>query len=108
MRNITLAIDDDLLERARRKAAEKKTTVNAVVRESLRQFVSLDDERAQARRELGELIRRSTAELPSDWKWNREELYADRLLPRHERADLRGLTEDGADEGRSRRVDDDA
>ena len=35
MKNITLAIDEDVLERARLVAAEQKTTVNAMVREFL-------------------------------------------------------------------------
>ncbi|MGZ8369759.1 MAG: hypothetical protein ACXWVJ_06865 [Caulobacteraceae bacterium] len=94
MKNITLAIPDDLLAQARRRAAEKGTTINAFVRESLRQFVSVEDERALARRELVEMAKSSSARMGSDFKWDREEIYAERLFPRHE---YRGVRSDGED-----------
>ena len=90
MKNITLAIDDDLLERARRRAAQKGTSVNAVVREQLARFVDQDDERAQARRELVEMAHTSKGRLGPDYKWNREDAYAERLFPRHQPDRLRG------------------
>jgi hypothetical protein len=40
MRNITLAADDDLIERARLIARAQRTTLNAVFREWLAQFAS--------------------------------------------------------------------
>jgi Family of unknown function (DUF6364) len=41
MRNLTLAVEDDILEQARIVAAENRTTVNAMVREHLSRVVSL-------------------------------------------------------------------
>ena len=38
MANLTLAIDDDILRRARARAAERGTSVNAVIRDLLEQF----------------------------------------------------------------------
>lgn len=90
MKNITLAIDDGLLERARVYAAVRKTTVNGLVRELLAQAVDEDTRIVEARKKLKALMERSTLELGPDFVWNREEIYADRLLPRHERPDLRG------------------
>ena len=38
MANLTIAIEDDLLKKARLKAVEDGTSVNAVVREFLREY----------------------------------------------------------------------
>ena len=38
MANLTLVIDDDVLRRARARAAERGTSVNAVIRDLLEQF----------------------------------------------------------------------
>jgi plasmid stability protein len=40
MANLTLTIDDDLLKRARMRALQRDTSVNALVREYLEQVVS--------------------------------------------------------------------
>ena len=89
MKNVTLSIDDRLLDRARRLAAGRGTSVNRMIREFLaREVATEEDAAARARRRMGELSR--LARPPTtDWEWNREEAYADRL-PRHERPDLRG------------------
>jgi hypothetical protein len=90
MKNITLAVDEDVLDRVRVIAAERKTTVNGLVREYLERIASEQDRRAEARRRLRELMEKSQARLGPDYKWNREELYEDRMFPRHQRSDLRG------------------
>jgi hypothetical protein len=90
MKNITLAVDEDILDRVRVIAAERKTTVNALVREHLEKIASEQDRRADARRRLRELMEKSEARLGPDYKWNRKELYEDRVFPRHQRSDLRG------------------
>lgn len=92
-KNITLAIDEAILEKARVYAAERKTTVNGMVREFLVRLVDEDQRLAETRRKLKHLIDGSTAELGPDYVWNREEIYADRLLSRHEHPDLRGSGE---------------
>ena len=88
-KNITLAIDEAVLEKARVVAAKRKTTVNGMVREFLTEVTSEDEKLAEARRGLLELALNSKAALGADYKWNREELYEDRVFPRHERAGLR-------------------
>ena len=42
MANLTLSVDDDLLSRARVRAAEQGTSVNAVVRELITGFAATD------------------------------------------------------------------
>ena len=50
MANLTLAIDDDLLHRARVRAAEQSTSVNAVVRDLLVAYSAADRVEAARRR----------------------------------------------------------
>ena len=50
MANLTLAIDDDLLHRARVRAAEQGTSVNAVVRDLLVAYSAADRVEAARRR----------------------------------------------------------
>ena len=92
MKNITLAVDADVLAKVRKRAAEKGTTVNAMVREHLARIAHEDEFAAQedARRGLRELMRASTARLGPDYKWNREELYDREALRRYQHPDLRG------------------
>ena len=94
MKNLTLAIDDDLLDKTRAYAESHGTTVNAMVREHFTNVVSQEARREEARRGLIELMRTSTGRLGPDYNWNREELYESRMLPGHQRSDLRGRNED--------------
>ncbi len=91
MKNITLAIDDELLAKVRRTAARQDTTVNALVRDYLTRLAQQDDRAAKARQGLLELSRQSTWEVPAGWKWSREDAYDRTNLRGHERADLRGV-----------------
>ena len=61
MANLTLNIDDAVLEEARSTAARSGTTVNAIVREHLTNLASREARIARARRRLAELAERSTA-----------------------------------------------
>jgi hypothetical protein len=88
MKNVTLAIDDSLLERARKLAAERGTSVNKMVREFLARETGTETEKQRKAREaLVELAKSSTYGMSGPW--NREEIYAERLS-RYERSDLRG------------------
>jgi predicted transcriptional regulator len=89
MKNITLSVDEKVLKRARAYAAKRGTTVNALVREHLAQIIREEEQWAEAKRGLKELMENPTGRLGPDYKWNREEIYAERLLPRHENSDLR-------------------
>lgn len=74
MKNITLAIEEDVLDAVRVYAAKRQTTVNAIVRDELARIAKADDRKARARRRLLELAEHSTAQMgPVTWK--REDLY---------------------------------
>ena len=77
MRNITLAIEDDVLERARIVAAKKRTTVNAAVRSYLEAFAAEEDRAADSQRRLTHLMDNPSGSLGKDFKWDREALYDD-------------------------------
>lgn len=74
MANLTIAIDDDLLHRARVRAAQLGTSVNAVLREYLKTWVRDDDARAQAIRRLLAQARRSKSG-SGGRTWTRDELH---------------------------------
>jgi hypothetical protein len=90
MKNITLAIDEDVLAQARTFAKARGTTVNALVREHLVQLVEQQRRRDAARKGLIELMAKSKARTGPGYRWHREELYEERMLPRHQHPDLRG------------------
>ena len=73
--NLTLSIDDELLAKSRMRASELGTTVNQVVRDYLRNFAGDID----VEEDLAEFERLSGKGNSGSWKFNREELYADRL-----------------------------
>ncbi|HYA81137.1 MAG TPA: DUF6364 family protein [Methylocystis sp.] len=75
MKNITLAIDEDVLKRARLVAAEQKTTVNAMVREFLANVAGRDERLEKAREGLRELMRNSKGRMRPDFKFSREETH---------------------------------
>jgi hypothetical protein len=74
MKNITLAVDEHTLEAVRLYAAERKTTVNALVRAELERIAQSEDRIAQARRRIRELAAKSEAGL-GPVTWDRESLH---------------------------------
>jgi hypothetical protein len=74
MKNVTLAIDEADLKSARRIAAERDTSVNALIRDYLHRLATENDRLAQARRKILALSRASTAKVGAK-RWKREDLY---------------------------------
>lgn len=76
MANLTIAIDDELLRRARVRAAEQGTSVNAVLREQLTRYAD-----ASSNARAAEAFLSLAGERPgrSAGPWTRDELYAERL-----------------------------
>ena len=74
MANITLKIDDDLLEKARQVAFQKKTSINAIVRERLEDFVSSDLNRDAALKGLDAFFSRCKARVGKK-SWTRDEIH---------------------------------
>ncbi|MEX0406171.1 hypothetical protein ABGN05_10890 [Aquibium sp. LZ166] len=99
MKNITLAIDEDLLGKARDLADRRKTSLNAMVRSLLQHEVEQEDRIAWAREGMRKLIEEKQARGGSSqpFQWSRDENYAereDRMLSRLERPPLRGFGEE--------------
>ena len=74
MANITLKIDNDLLEKARQMAFQSKTSVNATVKQKLEEFVSSDLAREDALKSLAAFSRRTKAEV-GEKTWTGDELH---------------------------------
>ena len=74
MANITLKIDDDLLERARELAFQRKTSINSIVRQRLEEFVSSDFRRDAALKGLQDFFNRTNARIGKK-HWSRNELH---------------------------------
>jgi plasmid stability protein len=71
---LTISIDDDLLRRARIRALEQGTSVNALLRDYLTSFAGRDETQDRA---LGELLELSlgSASRRGREKWSREDLH---------------------------------
>ena len=74
MKNITLAVDDTVLDAVRRYAATKNTSVNAIVREHLGRIARSQGRAREAMRELRAMSDRSDAEV-GPGTWTRDDLY---------------------------------
>lgn len=77
--NVTLSINDDLVERAREVARQQGTSLNAMVRRYLESVagVSRGEELAA---QFDELWRERSGR-SGGWRFNRDELYEDRVAP---------------------------
>jgi hypothetical protein len=73
-KNITLAIDEAVLEEARVYAAKRNTSVNGLVRDFLEGIAKQEDRTERARRRLRELVAQSTLEV-GEVTWKRDDLY---------------------------------
>lgn len=76
MANLTLSIDDELLRRARIRALELRTTVNALVRDYLESFTGEDSARVAIAEFLDITDGVHASSGPGGRSWKREDLYA--------------------------------
>jgi hypothetical protein len=75
MRNITVTVDDDTYKRARVAAAERDTSISALVKAYLEQLASHETEIERLKRQERELRSRVEAFSASD-RLSREELHS--------------------------------
>ncbi len=75
VKNVTLSIDEDVLLTVRKYAAERNSSVNALVREFLTAIAQREDRAKKARQRIRELSDNSTARIGSK-SWTRDELHA--------------------------------
>jgi hypothetical protein len=74
-RNITMAIDENLLKKSKKIAVEKNTTLTGLIREYLERLTEQEEFRRQARiAELDSLFCQSNAKI-GDKNWTRDDLY---------------------------------
>jgi plasmid stability protein len=77
MANLTISVDEEVLKRARIRALEEDTSVNAVLGGFLKAYARLDEVRRNRLLAL-ERLRRLADEHPIDRggkRWSRDELY---------------------------------
>ena len=74
MKNVTIALDEATLRDARRIAAERSTSVNALIRDFLERLTLRESQARRARRRIAELGRYSNAEV-GERDWSRDELH---------------------------------
>ena len=74
--NITLSIDEQIVERAREKLRATGKSINQEIREHLGHLAGDDD----VERDIEFFLKTSgTGKPETGWKWNRDEIYEDRL-----------------------------
>jgi len=74
MKNVTIALDDSLLREARRIAADRSTSLNAMIRDFLEELSQRESRAVKARRRIVELCRESQARV-GPRTWSRDELH---------------------------------
>ena len=74
MKNVTIALNDSLLREARRIAADRSTSLNAMIREFLEELSQRESLAVKARRRIVELCRESQARV-GPRTWSRDELH---------------------------------
>ena len=74
MANLTLKIDDQLLNKARRLALRRNTSINAIVKEKLEEFVSTDLSREVILESIEDFFSRSKARIGNK-TWSRDDLH---------------------------------
>lgn len=75
MSNLTITVDDEALRRARLKALEQGTSVNALLREYLESYAGCKASQIHAMQALLELSRAATSHAGGQ-RWTRDELHA--------------------------------
>jgi hypothetical protein len=73
--NLTITVDEETVKRARMRALEEGTSVNAVLRDYLEDYAGVRRERREAWRKIRELARNSGAGSGGEGLPKREELY---------------------------------
>jgi hypothetical protein len=74
VKNITLSVDEEVLAAVRRHAAERNSSVNALVREYLTNLAEHQDRARRARARLRQLSKRSQGRM-GEKTWTREDLH---------------------------------
>ena len=80
MTNLTITVDEQTLKRARMRALDEDTSVNAVLREYLEEYAGSRQEQIEAAPRLIKASRESkSGSGPGGREWRREDAYEERL-----------------------------
>lgn len=74
MTSLTIAVDEETLKRARVRAIQEGTSVNAILRQRLDEYAGSNEAQRRALHELLDSSARSTMRL-GERKWKREEIH---------------------------------
>jgi hypothetical protein len=74
MKNLTLSLDEPLLRQARQVAAARGTSLNAMIREYLREVTERESATEHARRRIVDMCRSMKAEVGAR-SWTRDDLH---------------------------------
>ncbi|MGH8523906.1 MAG: hypothetical protein ACREXY_06715 [Gammaproteobacteria bacterium] len=74
MTNLTITVDGEVLKRARLRALQEDTSVNAMLRDTLEVYAGVKAERESAVSELLRVAKKAKAG-SGGRRWTREELY---------------------------------
>ena len=74
MKNVTIALDEAMVREARRIAAERATSLNALIREFLERLTLRESQPRTARVRIAQLCRDAKAEV-GERTWSRDELH---------------------------------
>ena len=74
MANLTIAVPDEILKSARRRALEQGTSVNALLRDYLQQFTNAQPTQSRAAARVLELSRKARAGRGKA-RWTRDDLH---------------------------------
>jgi hypothetical protein len=87
-KNITLAVDEEVLAQYRMLAADQRTSVNALIRKHMDDVTGVAERRRQARAWMAakgtENAKNDDLQGLDGWRWNREDCYSG---PRFDRLD---------------------
>lgn len=79
MTNLTITVDAQTLKRARMRALEEDTSVNAVLREYLEEYAGIRQEQLEAARRILEDARKGRRFRSGGRTWTREDAYEGRI-----------------------------
>lgn len=74
MANLTITVDSNVLKKARIRALEQNTSVNAVLRKFLESYAGVRQEQTEAVNKVVALSN-SLNSSRGEWRWNRDELH---------------------------------
>jgi hypothetical protein len=77
MANLTISVDEEVLKRARIRALEENTSVNAVLGQHLEEYAAIDQVRRRRQEALKRLLKLAEAHgiHRGGERWSREALY---------------------------------